>query len=261
MTLEGKATFLATEVLALPTMLVLAAGAAAALVLAVVTRADREAGPDPSGHRERVLAAMLLAASTLAALAPTPVFAKYFTVPTPYLVLLLVFAARRGARHARAAGALLLATTAISLALGAPRYLSTAKALASTSRWVPVEIHARAANIGAAVAAAGPGKVATLTPLLAVEAGLPVYPELASGPFLYRVGDLLTPEQRARVRATSPSTVGDLLRSDPPSAVLVGFEGELDAPLEAFARRSGYVKADGDFWGATLYVRTPPGPS
>jgi hypothetical protein len=71
-------------------------------------------------------------------------------------------------------------------------------------------------------------------------------------PYLYRVGDLLTPEQRARVRATSPSTVGDLLRNDPPSAVLAGFEGELDAPLEAFARHSGYVKADGDFWGATL---------
>lgn len=261
MTLEGKATFLVTDVLAVPTVLVLVLGAAVALGLAIAMRADREAGPEPGGHRERVLAAMLLAASTLVALAPSPVFAKYFTVPIPYLILLVVYTTRPGSPHAPAAGTLLVAAAAISLGLGGPRYLATSRALGSPSRWVPVDVHAKAASIGAAVAAAGPGKVATLTPLLAVEAGLPVYPELASGPFLYRVGDLLTPEQRAGVRGTSPSTVGDLLRGDPPSAVLVGFEGELDAPLEAFARRSGYVKADGDFWGATLYVRTPPGPS
>ena len=44
------------------------------------------------------------------------------------------------------------------------------------------------------------GKIATLSPLYAIEANLPIYHELATGPFLYRVGDLLRPEQRKQVQ-------------------------------------------------------------
>jgi hypothetical protein len=36
----------------------------------------------------------------------------------------------------------------------------------------------------------------------------------------------------------------------------INYYRELENPLEAFARARGYEKVDGDFDGATLYVRT-----
>jgi hypothetical protein len=97
-------------------------------------------------------------------------------------------------------------------------------------------------------------KVATLSPLFAVEARLPIYPELATGPFLYRVGDLIPPEQRKRFVATSPRSVGALLAADPPGAIVVGVEGDLDDPLVEYASAPGYRKVPGTGRSGQLYV-------
>jgi hypothetical protein len=102
-------------------------------------------------------------------------------------------------------------------------------------------------------------KVATLSPLFVADANLPIYRELSTGPFLYRIGDLLSREQRKRFVGTSPSSIGNILKNDAPSAILVGFEYDLDSPLIEYARRNGYRKVNG-CWekvGGTLYVRQP----
>jgi len=104
------------------------------------------------------------------------------------------------------------------------------------------------------------GKVATLSPIYPLEGGLDVYMELATGPFAYRTGDITAPDLAKFYRMTSPATIGALLKSDPPAALLLGFEPELEAPLMTFAEQNGYVRLPdfeiNDRYGsAGLYVR------
>ena len=99
------------------------------------------------------------------------------------------------------------------------------------------------------------GKLATLAPLYAIEADIPIYPELATGPFLYRVGDLLDAEQREKFIAVSPETIAKFFDSDPPDAIFVGFEDTLDFSLEQYAQAHDYEMILGDFGGGRLYIR------
>ena len=98
-------------------------------------------------------------------------------------------------------------------------------------------------------------KVATLSPIFVIESNLPIYAELSTGPFLYRVGDLLTLEQRNQFVGTSPRSIGDLLNQNPPAAILVGFEGDLDKPLVEYAKINNYKKVDIVEFSGALYVR------
>ncbi len=99
-------------------------------------------------------------------------------------------------------------------------------------------------------------RLATLSPVLALEAGIPFYPELATGSFLLRVGDLLASEERARYVATSPSTLAALLDATPPAAILIGDEGDEEIPLRQYAEEHGYRLADITLTNGELWLRT-----
>jgi hypothetical protein len=101
---------------------------------------------------------------------------------------------------------------------------------------------------------------------------MPIYSEFATGPFLYRVGELLSSEDHGRYKGTSPSAVAELLVQDPPAASLVhGDESEyaepeyaeseyeeLESPLRQFAEEYGYQLVERDFDGIELYVAADP---
>jgi hypothetical protein len=82
-------------------------------------------------------------------------------------------------------------------------------------------------------------------PVYPLEGGLEVYKEFATGQFVYRTGDLTRPALLANYRTTSPSKIAAFLEKDPPAAMLLGFEPELEAPLADFARRNGYREVVG----------------
>jgi hypothetical protein len=46
----------------------------------------------------------------------------------------------------------------------------------------------------------------------------------------------------------------DLLDRSPPVAVLTGFSGRLDEPLEMYARERGYDRVEGVVEGGAVYV-------
>jgi hypothetical protein len=100
-----------------------------------------------------------------------------------------------------------------------------------------------------------PGKILTLSPVYAIESDLPIYPELATGSFVFRIGDRLSQEERERYHATSVSTIGDLLDADPPAAILVGDEGELENPLLDYAQKHNYAPYDDELAGGRLFIR------
>ncbi len=210
-----------------------------------------------------LLACALVLAGVPAALAPTPSFPQYYAVPVSFLFLLLAHSGAGQDERARWLHTrLLVILVLLATAFVGPGLLRSIADATHRDRWSGLHIHDVSVDIRDALIGHGvdpSGKVATLSPLYAIEANLPIYRELATGPFLYRVGDMLTAEQRRQFVGSSPSTIDELFDEDPPSAILVGYEREkqLDEPLTEYARDHRYreVSVAGLADMGTLYVR------
>lgn len=210
-----------------------------------------------------VVTATAMSAAILSFL-PVPGFPQYFAAPLvclPLALALLFGGLTHGGRQA--AFPAILAATVVVLVACTPRLLQHATKLVSPERWTVTRVHKGGEAIATALSGVK-GRVATLSPIYPLEGGLDVYPELATGPFAYRTGDLTEPGLAAFYRMTSPSTVEVLLEADPPAALLLGFDERLEQPLKAFAVRNGYrpernVIIQDRYGAGVLYVRPSPG--
>lgn len=171
-----------------------------------------------------------------------PSFPQYYMPPIPFaIVLIAALYGRLDTGETKAATPLLATFALAALVLGGPRLLADLPSIMTPERWTPVKVHGVAADIGEAVSETGKsGPLATLVPIYALEAGLDVYPELGTGPFYYRIGDYLTAEDREAFRVASPATLEALFDRNPPAAILSGYEGKLDQPLERYGWINGY---------------------
>jgi hypothetical protein len=100
--------------------------------------------------------------------------------------------------------------------------------------------------------------VATLYPLYALEAGLPIYPEFSSGVFLYQIGDMLDEEERKRYVTTSPNSLIDFFNENPPGLIITVMLRNFEKPFFEYAEQSDFIEKDKLFLGHTLFVRTNP---
>jgi len=203
-----------------------------------------------------------IAAAAAMSLLPTPSFPQYYTLPlvcAPLLIALLY--ADLGEEEQLNSSPAIIAASVIVLILAIPQLGQSLPRLASPKSWTTEKSHRAGLAIAREIAAAGvSGKIGTLVPIYALEGGLEVYPELATGQFAYRTADITDPSLRRHYRTTSPAEVGQLFASDPPAAILVGFDEKLEAPLVTFAEANGYRKVDSlditDRYGsAILYIR------
>lgn len=91
--------------------------------------------------------------------------------------------------------------------------------------------------------------VATLSPLFVLEAGLALDPPSVAGPFVWRVREELSPEQRER-------TAGAHATLDPrraPAAILCGAEPQFETDVVARLRAAGYAPLAAGPAGTTLW--------
>lgn len=173
---------------------------------------------------------------------PTPSFPQYFILPLTGMLLLpaLLWRALSAERRVLAVpplGALLVLMVLLAL----PRLMEPAAKLAFGAPTTPERVEAAAEQIRTAIERAGTeGPVATLAPLYVLEAGLPVYPALATGPFAYRVVPMADPNLLAHYVVAGPDQVAGLLDSDKPAAILTGFDVDLEEPLVEWAQANGY---------------------
>jgi hypothetical protein len=219
-----------------------------------------------------VLSGLLLLFFTVIAFTPTPLQPQYFAAPIPFLFIFLAVLLRRARTGISSIwqdrGA--FALVAISLAISAPPIVSNSLAASTIGNWAGISYHRTAHEVRRILEtqtsiAPHHTNVATLSPLYALEANLPIYEELATGAFLYRVGDLLTAEERLRYVGTSPDTIHALLDRDPPAAILVGYYTNhpleyLEQPLVEYARTRNYRAIVADVFpeNIVLYVRSAP---
>jgi hypothetical protein len=134
-----------------------------------------------------------------------------------------------------------------------------------SENWFASQVERGAANIRRILEAREiSGRVATLQPLWAIEAGLPVYEEFSTGPFMFSIGDRLSDRQRQLAIVTSPRYLEERFGKEPPAAILTGFYGRdllwEETALTRYARSHGYLPAGviSSWTRAQLFLRPPP---
>ena len=147
------------------------------------------------------------------------------------------------------------------LALQAGRFVVEAVQNLNPSLWTVTEVHDLSALIARHTKK---GPVATLYPILALDAGSSIYPQFSLGVFFFRSGNHFAPERVLELNGVSPTTLPHLLSEKPPAAVLIGTL-VYDRPLLTWAQRNCYTEVDlllwqgrpyhDDTWKPRLFVR------
>ncbi|UCG56930.1 MAG: hypothetical protein JSU70_18960 [Phycisphaerales bacterium] len=194
---------------------------------------------------------------------PPTMWRQYLAMPVPFLTVaaappLLLLRKHGGAtspgKHFRIACALLIVCVLVAVA-AYPVVLYRTPAVMAPEIWVPVEVHKLSVDIAAQTKE--PKLVLTLGPLFAIEGGGRIYEELSCGSVIYRIAGELSASERAVTHTVGPETLPELLKQNPPSAVILGVEPGPFAFLEEPLRE--HVKSD---WrrknyegGLTVYVK------
>ncbi len=242
---DGQAITITQKLLLAQKIWLMDAGGLMALALLFLgllrLSAGRRQATASAGTHALTLVLGLAALATLISFVPTPAFPQYYVPPLPFVVVAIALLYGQLAEDQRAAAVPGLIAIALFLVLtGGPRLLGELPKLRHPSNWTGIAFHQQAEKLARATAG-DDAPIATLAPLYPLEARKPIYPELAAGFVLYRVGDYLGRSEGRNYRyLASPTTIGSILEREPPSAILVGTEGKLDEPFVAFARNHGY---------------------
>ena len=173
---------------------------------------------------------LLLPFVYVACMAPTPTWYQYYFAPVPFLILLSLYTLSnlRCSAFSKATGLLLLVAAVIAFIYGSPlKGGSMVHGLMRPESWTPIRLHRAANNIRAYIdSRSGEGAVLTLSPLFAIESGLPIYKEFVTGPFAWRVSHLLSEAEAANRGLPLRSRIKSFLEEKRPRAILTGREKE-----------------------------------
>ena len=110
--------------------------------------------------------------------------------------------------------------------------------LPPVAKWHPIFAQKKARSVRELV---GSGRVLTLAPTTALQAGLQIYPELAAAPFSWRSARLVPAARRASLHMLAPDDLADRLSSDPPAAIWTGVDDAwLERPFLEYAKKNGF---------------------
>jgi len=186
-----------------------------------------------------VLSALPLVA--LGSFLPTPTWYQYFYAPVPFALLAIAlglsYLTQRPGQLRKWITVLLVQLILLSniLVLQDFRRMSF---LRYVDLWKPLVIHQVGVDIQEQLGAGS--KVFTVAPLYPLEAGLQVYPPMATGVFAFRTGSLLNAGERQVQHIISKENLDAYLDADPPDGILVGFDQVLEQPVIQYAISRGY---------------------
>jgi hypothetical protein len=205
------------------------------------------------GARAWFVLSVLVATLAVAAI-PRPLQNAYFG---PAFFGMTFFVAVASARLTRAGSNAMLALAVVIVAITGVTKLEKEWALlvraSDPQNWTGIVTH----RIGQQLAeVATPGlPVATTHPLFALDGGLPIHKEFATGEFAWRSGALLGPERRKLLHSTSGEALADLLATRPAGAILLETDAKWDGPLVHWVGEAGwqeYITPD-----PTVRIYTP----
>lgn len=207
---------------------------------------------------------LLVLAGLVAALLPTPTWRQYLIPMLPPLFVRLGLMWSEGVASGRWRN-ITIGAAAIGALAGLDQPVQWVSRLMK-GKANPITITQEAHWIGERLRAAdSQGEIATLSPQVVIDSGFPLDSRFATGPFVYRSGDLLSDEEQHSLHVTSPRTVDRFLAERSPAAIVTGYEGrdksnriDLDSGLRTYAMRHGYRLERSPFGDAELFIRPAP---
>lgn len=180
--------------------------------------------------------------SFLGMIAPYPLPSEYYALYLPFALLLIARTAGLFNRWGLAAlGVLTLLQ--LSFFLGSTDLKLIRSRIPNTSAYPVAKIAEQAQRIADSMKPVDPDKpVLTLGPVPVLEAGRSIYPQFATGRFLYRVSPYLPPPETADSLYWDAQMVASQVTKEPPGAILLGSKGP-EAVLSGLIRYYGYQRA------------------
>ncbi|MDO8303566.1 MAG: hypothetical protein Q7T18_10020 [Sedimentisphaerales bacterium] len=201
---------------------------------------------DSTTHRPLTLAAMLAIAFFFIALITPTSWEQYFAMPIPFVILSMAYPLAELCKdiHINLVKFTAAAVVCLSLIMN-PNSLSPITAIMLPSQYTPMKVHAIATDI--ALKAGKGNRILTLSPLFAIEGGCEIYPQLAAGPFAYRVANFMAAEDKAIAKVVGSVEIAQMMSQSPPSAIFLGTEpAVLETPLHKIAPPSWKTKTYSD---------------
>ncbi len=213
--------------------------------------------------RNLLLAALLPVTFLVIALVPPTMWRQYLAIPVPFWVIGFAFPllylrqlggkAKVGTHFKIAAACMTLC--AFLAGFSYPYVLHRVPMALVPESWVPTELHKISKDIVGKTRE--PKLLLSLAPLLALEGGGKIYPQLSCGSIIYRIADSLSPQDRLTTNTVGLETLPELVEQNPPSAVILGNEYGKMAVLEIPLKRTvqdHWQREDYDF-GPTVHFR------
>ena len=210
-----------------------------------------------------LLAALLPAIFFIIALVPPTMWRQYLAVPVPFLAISLAFPLLylrrltvKGdiSRRFKITTGLMVLCTLVAL-FSYPFVLYRTPVALVPERWVPIEIHKVSEDIAGKLQTQSSKLILTLAPLLALEGGCDIYPELSAGAIIFRIADSLSAEDRRITHTAGPETLAESIKKNPPSAVILGVEmGRLEEPIYESVVKPDWERKNYEN-GPTVYFR------
>jgi hypothetical protein len=201
---------------------------------------------------DRIFIIFLMVAAVPFVFLPYPASKPYLLPAVPYVLLSCAALYPLAQRILDRRQALLFIAIAVVLLVGqAGRFAVEAVHHLNRSLWTAAEVHDLSVLIARHVKE---GAVATLYPMLVLDAGTPIYPQFATGIFFFRSGDHLAPQRVLELNGISPRTLPLVLGVKPPAAVFIG-NTPLDRPLLNWARQNCYIEVDLSRWQGGVYEK------
>ncbi len=204
--------------------------------------------------RKTVVAATLATIACLIALILPTIWQQYLAPPVPLMVIAFAYPLAflrhgsdgKGLRCSFGIAVVLMGLATLVAVCYSPGTIGRIAALGNTDLWTSTQVKRASQDIVSKGTESEP--ILTTAPLFALEGGGRIYPEFAAGPFPYRIGTMLSDQQRRITRTVGPGGIEKLVAESPPSTVLVGVESGRLVFLEEPLRE--VVGAD---WTRTSY--------
>ncbi|MBU0468566.1 MAG: glucosyltransferase domain-containing protein [Candidatus Omnitrophica bacterium] len=203
------------------------------------------------------LSASMLIFAIIIVFLPSPMQELYFILPFTLMLFLTLCFYNSIPNHCNIYFRSIFITTATIVMLsGGPRLFRYADGRTfKTESWKGIVVHQTANDIKRSIPnMKSTDRIATLSPLYAIESQTNIYNEFSTGPFLYRVGHFINNEKLARYKGTSKIHLNAFLDEQKPKAILVGHDKLVEQPFIDYANSRRYLKVTKDFDGLTLYV-------
>jgi hypothetical protein len=239
-TVEFKLWYLFSHILANP--------GNAALVACLCYFLFRSRSADGGDHRDLLTLGLVLLSLLAGAMAPAIPLPQYFYAMVPLLAMGLPVGISRTPQFTRNDALVLFSLVILSI-ISTERGFHYLANLARPKDWTTLKIHRAGQQVRSTVEK---GRLLTFAPVVPLEGGLPIYPELATGPFAWVIAPFVNAEERKVQRIPSAQGLADLFQGQLPAGILFGAEPALEEPLTDFAKAHGYTPKPVDL-GYTVF--------